>query len=132
MTVIKVSIMSGSYVLGGWALMGLLLLPACNGVVTRPLGLVQGARTEIAALKENSTRVDQSVVVQGRVIRKIPLLSIFAYEVQDQTGRILVLTAESDWDIGADVTMQGQLRLKQRMVGVRVLEEFYIDALLKS
>ncbi len=97
-----------------------LTLPGCGN-------LFDPSSVSIASIQPGKTPIDQKVSIRGRVVRKIPLPDTFVYELQDETGSILVLTSEPDWSIGSEVTVQGRLQLENMMVGNAPQREIYLD-----
>jgi hypothetical protein len=54
--------------------------------------------------------VDAAVQVQGKVSRHAPLLGKTAYELEDATGKIWVVSKDTPPAIGAEVSIRGIVR----------------------
>lgn len=84
-------------------------LPAASNNV---LSLVQpGERSKIRDL---GSKRDRTVLVEGKIKAQAPLMGgQRAYEVQDATGSIWVVTSQSVPATGSQVTVQGKVRLEK-------------------
>lgn len=82
--------------------------------------------TKIQALQQQQ-QLDRTVYVQGNVVRQVPLAQKQAYEVQDQTGRIWIVTQKQAPKSGEAVLIKGKVRYQQIPVGSQDLGEVYIE-----
>lgn len=81
---------------------------ASNNVLTM---LEPGERVKIS---EVSAKRDRSVQVEGKIKAQAPLMGgQRAYEVQDESGSVWVVTSRSIPAIGSAVTLQGKVRLQK-------------------
>ena len=64
--------------------------------------------TQIARKKSGS-----SIYIAGKVIRTIPLVNNGAYQIQDSTGIIWVLTTRTLPKVGENISVKGQIRLQE-------------------
>jgi hypothetical protein len=71
--------------------------------------------------------MNQSVAVRGNVVRQIPLLGKQAYEIQDPTGRIWVVTRQGALTVGTTATIQGIARYQAVPFAGQDLGEAYIE-----
>ncbi len=101
--------------LGLW--LPLLLLTACSRLTT-----VQNVR-------EHPQRnwLTQTVQLRGTVGNRAPLLQGQVYELQDETGKIWVLSPNRDLKTGMPILIQGQVRYEAIEVEGQNLGEVYIE-----
>lgn len=75
------------------------------------LSLVQpGERVKIRDL---GSKRDRTVQVEGKIKAQAPLMGGRAYEVQDDTGSVWVVTSQTVPATGSQVTVQGKVRLEK-------------------
>ncbi|SRR5579883_505205 len=104
-------------VYSGWSIAPMVLIsltgcahlgwPIVDGHGFQPVLLAMDTLT-IAAIKQ-SPSVNTIVQVKGRVANRAPLLGKTAYELQDGTGSIWVLTTDAAPNPGDTVVIQGKL-----------------------
>ncbi|MBW4441328.1 MAG: hypothetical protein KME10_08860 [Plectolyngbya sp. WJT66-NPBG17] len=84
-------------------------LPAAsNNVLTM---LEPGERVKI---REVGAKRDRTVQVEGKIKAQAPLMGgQRAYEVQDETGSVWIVTGRSVPAIGSSVNVQGKVRLQK-------------------
>lgn len=82
---------------------------------------------EITQIK-NETNLTQSVIIQGKIEKSIPLLNSYAYKIKDETGSIWVVTPSQKFEQGEDVTIQGQLKYRDITIEDKDWGEFYVVA----
>ncbi len=61
----------------------------------------------------------QGVLIQGEVMRVVPLLGSSLYEVQDSSGALMVLSGEPSPPVGATLRVRGDLHQEVITVGDR-------------
>ena len=69
---------------------------------------------------------DLTVNLQGKVINVAPFLSNGAYQLQDKTGIIWVLTEHPLPQLGAEIAIQGQVKYQPLNLGQQEMGELYI------
>jgi hypothetical protein len=73
-----------------------------------------------------------TVYVTGRVSNPAPFLDSGAYQLQDATGTVWVLTPERLPTQGTEVTIKGQVEYQSIPIGMQELGELYIREIEKS
>lgn len=88
-----------------------------------------GSRVPITQIREIQQKATPSstVYVQGQVVKEVPLLSTRAYELQDDTGTIWVVTEEKIPTQDKPVLIQGKVKQKNIRLGTQNLKEVYIE-----
>lgn len=69
---------------------------------------------------------DITVNLQGKVIKVAPFLGNGAYQLQDSTGSIWVLTEKGLPQPGAEIAIQGQVKYQPIPIGRQEMGEMYI------
>jgi uncharacterized protein YdeI (BOF family) len=82
--------------------------------------------TNIQALQQQQ-KLDRIVYIQGNVMRQVPLVQKQAYEIQDRTGSIWIVTQKSAPKAGEAVLIKGKVRYQQIPVGSQDLGEVYVE-----
>ena len=82
--------------------------------------------TNIRALQQQQ-QTERIVHIQGKVVRQVPLMQKQAYEIQDQTGSIWIVTQKDAPKSGAAVLIKGKVRYQQIPSGNQSLGEIYIE-----
>ncbi|MEA5569533.1 hypothetical protein [Calothrix sp. UHCC 0171] len=101
-------------------------------------GLVGCGNTKFSSMNAIGTNItpirqltpqqkDSTVYIQGKIEKQIPLLNKNAYLLNDSTGKILVLTNQSDLRIGSEVVFKGQLRYKSIPLAGEEQGEIYLE-----
>lgn len=72
-------------------------------------------------------KVADPVYIQGKIARKVPLLEQQAYQIDDSTGKIWVVTSQTRWKEGDRVVVKGQLRYQNIPIANRELGELYLE-----
>lgn len=82
----------------------------------------------ITPIQNLSPTTSETVYLQGEVVKLIPLLNTYAYQLQDDTGVIVVIApAESESPaIGDTVKVRGQLRYQSIPIQGQELGEVYV------
>nr|WP_290223244.1 hypothetical protein [Trichocoleus desertorum] len=82
--------------------------------------------TNIQALQQEQ-QLDRVVHIQGKVVRQVPLVQKQAYEIQDRTGSIWIVTQKQAPKSGEAVLVKGRVRYQQIPSGNKSLGEIYIE-----
>jgi hypothetical protein len=82
--------------------------------------------TQIAEIKPD-TDEQTTVYIQGKVERQVPLLEQWAYEINDSTGKIWVISRQSDLNEGDQVVFKGKVRYKSIPLADQEFGEVYIE-----
>lgn len=67
------------------------------------------------------------IYLQGKVISQAPFLAAGAYQLQDATGTIWVMTNQTLPTVGNEVLLRGQLQFQSIPLGGQELGEVYIQ-----
>ncbi|AKG24057.1 hypothetical protein [Calothrix sp. 336/3] len=99
-------------------------LNGCGGIKTMS---VTGANT--TAIRELATKVKvgDTVYVQGKVEKKAPLIKQAAYEINDSTGKIWVVTNQTQLKPGEEVVIKGKLRYQSIPLGGKEYGDMYVE-----
>lgn len=100
--------------------------PAAEAPVRLPaIRLSSRSEVEIDSLSEN--QIDKTVAIRGEVVQRAALLEGWMYQVQDETGRLWVLTNRTAPDVGEIATAEGAIRYEPIVVGEVDAGEFYLE-----
>lgn len=101
--------------LGG--LLGCGNMPKLGGVKTTPIGDVK-----------NSWQKYSTVYIKGQVGRQVPFIGSGAYELEDPTGTVWVLTRDDLPSSGDTILLKGQVKYQSIPIAGKELGEVYIEA----
>jgi uncharacterized protein YdeI (BOF family) len=93
-------------------------LSSCGGVAVEDV-------TKIAAIQRQNT--DAVVFLSGKVTTRAPLLGQQAYEIQDETGTIWVLTKANAPAPGMTVQVRGKVRYESIVLAGKDQGSVYIE-----
>lgn len=109
-------------------------------VMVLVLGLLSGcaniAQYSISAFGINTTPIrdlkppqneNTYVYVQGKVTGVVPLVKQKAYQIDDTTGRIWVITDKTAVQVDNQIKIKGKLRYQDIKVGNNQLGEVYLE-----
>jgi len=121
-----VKLLFSRFILSG-VLLGVLGLTSCQS--DQILRKEKETITPIADLNWVSAEV-KSVYVRGNVLNRAPLLDRAAYQLQDETGQVWVITDNSPPESGQTVTIQAKIRTKSiELPQQQVSKEVYLQEL---
>lgn len=83
--------------------------------------------TPIAQLSAQTDRLEQSVLVEGIVRDRAPFLNNAAYQLQDESGEIWVLTNNPLPESGQAVTIEAEIKVKSIVLNHQEFEEVYLQ-----
>jgi hypothetical protein len=83
------------------------------------------ALTPIAELK-NHQNTGSTVYLQGKVSHQAPFLGSGAYQIQDNTGKIWVITYQQLPQLGKEVLIEGQIEYESIPIDGQEMGELYI------
>ncbi|BAY23810.1 hypothetical protein NIES2100_36020 [Calothrix sp. NIES-2100] len=110
----------------------LLVLGLCScGTVTQPGFTVGNFRigsniTPIREIKPEQTN-QAKVYIQGKVERQVPLLKRWAYQIDDSTGKIWVITSQNKLAKGEQVVIKGKIKYQSIPLAGKELGEIYLE-----
>ncbi|HBL12989.1 MAG TPA: hypothetical protein DD379_16650 [Cyanobacteria bacterium UBA11162] len=90
------------------------------------LGDRAGNVTKIGDLKPNPNASTQ-VYLQGKVINQAPFLKAGAYQIQDATGKIWIVTNQTLPNVGDTILIKGKLQFKSIPISGQELGEVYVE-----
>ena len=91
----------------------------------QPIEFAIGAST-IATIKQ-SPQINAIVQIKGRVSNRAPLLGKAAYELQDPTGSIWILTTGSLPNLGDELVLKGKLLYRSIQLNGKEQGSLYIE-----
>jgi hypothetical protein len=68
-----------------------------------------------------------TVYIQGQVEKQAPLMKQWAYQINDSTGKIWVITNQKNLAKGAQVVIKGKIRYQSIPLGGKELGEVYLE-----
>ena len=98
------------------------------GLFSIAIGLLSRLNTSVTKISELAKKRDtnSTVYVQGKVIKQIPFLGSRAYQIQDASGTILVITKKEFPPENKEVLIKGKLQYKSIPLGGREFGEVYV------
>ncbi|MDR9893786.1 hypothetical protein G7B40_004255 [Aetokthonos hydrillicola Thurmond2011] len=82
--------------------------------------------TPIKELKQQP-KDNPTLYIQGKVERQVPLLQQQAYQINDSTGKIWVLTHQTNLKPGDQVVFKGQLRYQSILLAGKEYGDAYLE-----
>ncbi|NEP01460.1 MAG: hypothetical protein F6K58_22945 [Symploca sp. SIO2E9] len=82
--------------------------------------------TTISEIQENQ-KAEGIIYLEGQVANQAPFLATGAYELQDPTGSIWVITNHTLPEIDDEILIQGQLKFQSIPLGGKDFGEVYIQ-----
>ncbi|MEM8806944.1 MAG: hypothetical protein AAGF01_13035 [Cyanobacteria bacterium P01_G01_bin.38] len=86
----------------------------------------RGKTTSIETLRQD-TKPDQTVELEGIIRQRVPLLEGWIYELEDETGRIWVLTEVSEPALDETARVSGTVQYEQILIGDVDIGEYYVQ-----
>ncbi|MCC5651455.1 hypothetical protein [Nostoc sp. FACHB-888] len=85
--------------------------------------------TNVTPIREIEKKKDNqaTVYIQGKVEKKAPLMKQWAYEINDSTGKIWVVTNQKNLTEGAQVVIKGKVRYRSIPLAGKELGEVYLE-----
>ncbi|MBD2137148.1 hypothetical protein H6F32_06015 [Anabaena sp. FACHB-1237] len=81
--------------------------------------------TEIKTI--NTQRKDVTVYIQGKIEKVAPLIKQTAYQINDSTGKIWVITHQTNLKIGDQVVLKGQVQYQSIPIANQEYGEIYLE-----
>jgi hypothetical protein len=108
-------------------LTGLLLagLVSCGNISQYGMSAIGANVTPIRTLTKQQN--NSTVYVQGKVEKVVPLLQQRAYQINDSTGKIWVVTNQTGWREDEKVVVKGKLRYKSIPLAGKEFGEVYVE-----
>ena len=91
---------------------------------------ITGIGVDTTPIRELTPKQDQTTVyVRGKVTKQVPLLQgERLYQLDDSTGKVWILTRNTDWQIGQKVTSKGKINHKKIPIADKDFSELYLEA----
>ncbi|OYD86831.1 hypothetical protein CDG77_32775 [Nostoc sp. 'Peltigera membranacea cyanobiont' 213] len=85
--------------------------------------------TNVTPIREIKPEQDNqaTVYIQGQVENQAPLMKQWAYQINDSTGKIWVVTNQKNLGKGAQVVIKGKVRYRSIPLGGKELGEVYLE-----
>ncbi|HYW18044.1 MAG TPA: hypothetical protein VE956_01810 [Nodularia sp. (in: cyanobacteria)] len=85
--------------------------------------------SNVTLIQEIKPETDQEniVYVQGKVEKQVPLVKQWAYQINDSTGKIWVITNQPNLKQGEQVVIKGKVRYKSIFLADQEFGEAYIE-----
>ncbi|MEH2434106.1 MAG: hypothetical protein V7K25_07620 [Nostoc sp.] len=85
--------------------------------------------TNVTPIREIKPEKDNkaTVYIQGKVEKKAPLMKQWAYQINDSTGKIWVVTNQKNLSEGAQVVIKGKIRYRSIPLAGKELGEVYLE-----
>ncbi|MEH2022242.1 hypothetical protein [Nostoc sp.] len=85
--------------------------------------------TNVTPIGEIKPKQDNQAIVyiQGQVEKQAPLMKQWAYEINDSTGKIWVVTNQKNLGQGAQVVIKGKVRYRSIPLAGKELGEVYLE-----
>jgi hypothetical protein len=109
----------------GFGLFLLLGLVSCGNATFSSMNAIGANITPIKELTKQQN--NSTVYIQGKIEKHAPLLNKHVYQLNDSTGKILVLTNQKGLKVGSQIVMKGQLRYKSIPLAGQELGEAYLE-----
>ena len=110
-----------------WIFLYILLLGiiSCGSLNPRGFKPIGASITPINQLK--SKQEPDTVYIQGKVEKAIPLVKRRAYQVNDGTGKIWIVTNQTRIKQGESVVVKGKIRYKNIPLSGQEYGELYVE-----
>ncbi|WP_244142189.1 hypothetical protein [aff. Roholtiella sp. LEGE 12411] len=85
--------------------------------------------TNVTPIREIKPKQDNKAIVyiQGKVEKQAPLMKQQAYQINDSTGKIWVVTNQTGLEQGAQVVIKGKVRYQSIPLAGKELGEVYLE-----
>ena len=86
-----------------------------------------GCRASLISIEDISSKeIDKTVYLAGNVVHVAPLVDRAAYQINDTTGTIWVITAQEPPKFGQQVNIKGKIQHQNLSFAGRQLGDFYV------
>ncbi len=90
------------------------------------LGIASSNIVSLSELQQLQINEDESIYIQGKVIKTVPLLESSAYQVQDATDTLWVITQGKPPSMDQNLTIKGKLKYQSIPINQQELGEYYL------
>ncbi|MEL6494537.1 MAG: hypothetical protein AAFQ41_05350 [Cyanobacteria bacterium J06623_7] len=86
-----------------------------------------GCQAPLVTVEEISPQqVGKTVFLSGKVVRRAPFLDNAAYQLEDSTGHIWVVTAQNLPRLGQQINLKGKIQYQSLPFDTQELGDFYL------
>ena len=86
-----------------------------------------GCRTPLITVENIAAKkVNKTVYLQGKVVHIAPFLDNSAYQLEDSTGKIWVVTTENPPQLGKQIEVKGKIKYQSLPFAEQELGDFYV------
>lgn len=85
-----------------------------------------GCQTPLITIKESPKKVDQTVYLTGKVVHLAPFLGNGAYQIEDVTGKIWVVTTQTLPQLNQQINLKGRIKYQSLPLAKQELGDFYL------
>lgn len=84
-------------------------------------------RSSLISVEEISQqKIDQTVQLTGKVVHVSPLIDRAAYQIEDVTGKIWVVTTQNPPELGKLISLKGKIQYQSLPFAEQELGELYL------
>ncbi len=113
----------------GWLLICFILIGlfSCSNINFSDITDVGADTTPIGKLTPKQDKT--TVYIEGKVTKQVPLLrGERLYQLDDSTGKIWILTHNTNWQIGQQVKTKGKINYSKIQIADKDFSELYLKA----
>ncbi len=99
--------------------------------VTLLVSLVSCRSSLISVEEISQQNIDQTVHLTGKVVHVSPLIDRAAYQIEDATGKIWVVTTQNPPELGKSISLKGKIQYQSLPFAKQELGELYLVELEK-
>jgi len=86
-----------------------------------------GCQTPLIVVEEISAKkVDKTVYLTGKVVHQAPFLDNAAYQLEDDTGKIWVVTTQNPPRLNQKINIKGKIQYQSLPFAQQELGDFYV------
>lgn len=90
------------------------------------LASLVSCQTPLITIKESPKKVDQTVYLTGKVVHLAPFLGNGAYQIEDVTGKIWVVTTQTLPQLNQQINLKGRIKYQSLPLAKQELGDFYL------
>ncbi|MEL6578163.1 MAG: hypothetical protein AAFQ14_00315 [Cyanobacteria bacterium J06621_12] len=97
------------------------------GLAIALLASLFGCQTPLIVVEEISAKkVDKTVYLTGKVVHQAPFLDNAAYQLEDETGKIWVVTTQNPPRLNQKINIKGKIQYQSLPFAQQELGDFYV------
>ncbi|AFZ46305.1 hypothetical protein Cyast_0325 [Cyanobacterium stanieri PCC 7202] len=86
----------------------------------------------IEEIKTSADSENKSVKIEGNVTQVIPLVNGYAFEIEDNTGSIWVMTTGEKPEVGQKISTQATVNREEIMIAEQDMSSFYLQEIVEE